>query len=204
MPAPSPGRPAIDSHQLECEVGLDRGAHVGRAAGIDRPAPVGELMILDVARTSGCRPGRIPDPGTPAAGCIPTRGSCRLRARRPSSPRRAAAPSSQSLVRSSADSRASCGRVGTAHRATSGRPFRRLREDASVLVGDHAFATLSLDPRCLEDGKTIEKRTTSDGECLRLTRKRCSSYVRHADSIKIKLQPGTWVGFAMISRARCP
>ena len=38
----------IDSDQLERKVRLDRRAHVRRAAGIDRPATIGKLMILNV------------------------------------------------------------------------------------------------------------------------------------------------------------
>ena len=50
-PAPSPGHRAIPD-QLEREVRLDRGTDIGRAAGIDRPAPIGELMVLDVTRAT--------------------------------------------------------------------------------------------------------------------------------------------------------
>src|SRR5262245_27043679 len=57
-----------------------------------------------------------------------------------------------------------------AHRAASGQRIRRLRKYASVLDGDHAFATLSLDSRRLEHEKPTKKRTTSDAVSPALAR----------------------------------
>ena len=47
-------------------------------------------------------------PETPSAGCIPTRGSCRPRAPRPSNPRRAAAPGASRSFAPGPIARASC------------------------------------------------------------------------------------------------
>ena len=142
------------AHQLEREVRLDRGADLGRPAGVDRPAAVGELVVENVAGTAVADRVVSSRPGRPAAGCIPIRGSCRLRARRPSGRRR------------SAGTGASSGSAPARPRARSSQKgFQRERQAmdevirgpggcASLLVGDHAFLTLSLDSRSLVSGKS--------------------------------------------------
>ena len=142
------------SHELECEIRLDRSADLRRAAGIDRPPAVALLLIPDIPCTSAHRPGRIRGPERPSARRIRTRGSYPPRARRPSNLRRSAAPAASCwFARGRFPARRQRRIAGCADRREVDHS-RSTWQDASVLVGDHAFPTLSLIPRCLFVGKT--------------------------------------------------
>ena len=138
--------------ELECEIRLDRRTDFGRPTGIDRPPAVALLMVEDIPWAPRGTPGRIRGPERPSARHTRTRGSYRPRARRPSNLHRFGGRAASGwFVRERSRVRRQQHRRW--RRLTGAQPFRSSRQDASVLVGDHALPTLSLIPRCLFVGK---------------------------------------------------